>query len=45
LVNGVTGRDYPVVEGIIFIFGLLVVLISFASDSISGWLDPRTRTV
>jgi peptide/nickel transport system permease protein len=44
LVNGVTGRDYPVVEGIIFVFGLLVVLISFASDSISGWLDPRTRT-
>jgi peptide/nickel transport system permease protein len=44
LVNGVTGRDYAVVEGIIFVFGCLVVLISFASDTVSGWLDPRTQT-
>lgn len=44
LVNGVTGRDYAVVEGIIFVFGFLVVLISFVSDTASGWLDPRTRT-
>ena len=42
LVQAVLGRDYTVVQGIVFIFGFIVVVVSFLSDLISGWLDPRT---
>ena len=27
LINAVLGRDYPLVQGIVFVFGLLVVLV------------------
>lgn len=43
IVEGVLLRDYPVVQGIVLVFGLIVVLCSFLADVISGWLDPRTR--
>jgi peptide/nickel transport system permease protein len=43
IVEGVQLRDYPVVQGIVLVFGLLVVFISFFSDVVSGWLDPRTK--
>lgn len=44
LIDAVLNRDYTMVQGIIFVFGLLVVIINFVADLISGWLDPRTRT-
>ena len=43
VVEGVLLRDYPLVQGIILIFALVVVVVSFLSDTVSGWLDPRTR--
>lgn len=43
IVEGVLLRDYPVVQGIVLVFGLLVVLVSLSADIVSGWLDPRTR--
>jgi peptide/nickel transport system permease protein len=43
IVEGVLARDYPIVQGIVLTFGLIVVLISFLSDLASGWLDPRTK--
>jgi peptide/nickel transport system permease protein len=42
LVQAVLGRDYTVVQGIVFVFGFIVVVVSFLSDLISGWIDPRT---
>lgn len=44
IVEGVLLRDYPVVQGIVLVFGMLVVVVSFLSDLVSGWLDPRTLT-
>ncbi|HEY8476857.1 MAG TPA: ABC transporter permease subunit, partial [Chloroflexota bacterium] len=44
LMNAVLGRDYSVVQGIIFVFGIIVVLVSYVADTVSAWLDPRTRT-
>ena len=44
LINAVQGRDYPLVQGIVFVFGLLVVLVSYIADVLSGLVDPRTRT-
>jgi ABC-type dipeptide/oligopeptide/nickel transport system permease component len=43
IVEGVLLRDYPVVQGIVLVFGMIVVIVSFVSDLASGWLDPRTR--
>jgi peptide/nickel transport system permease protein len=42
LVQAVLGRDYTVVQGIVFVFGFIVVIVSFFSDLVSGWIDPRT---
>ena len=44
LVQAVLGRDYTVVQGIVFVLGFIVVIVSFFSDLISGWIDPRTIT-
>lgn len=44
VVEGVLLRDYPVIQGIVLVFGLIVVVVNFLSDTVSGWLDPRTRT-
>jgi peptide/nickel transport system permease protein len=41
MVAAVLQRDYPLVMGIALILGLVVVLISFISDVIAEWLDPR----
>lgn len=43
IVEGVLLRDYPVVQGIVLVFGMIVVVVSFVSDLVSGWLDPRTQ--
>ncbi|MBC7810631.1 MAG: ABC transporter permease [Burkholderiales bacterium] len=43
LIEAVLGRDYTMVQGILLVFGIIVVLVSFVSDVISGWLDPRTK--
>ena len=44
LISAVTRRDYPMVQGIILVFGMIVVVVSYLSDVVSGWVDPRTRT-
>jgi len=44
LIVAVLGRDYPVVQGIVLLFGVIVVFVSFLSELMSGWLDPRTQT-
>jgi peptide/nickel transport system permease protein len=44
LITAVLARDYTVVQGIVLVFGFLVVLVSFVADTISAWIDPRTRT-
>lgn len=41
LVTAVSTRDYPAVQGIVFVFGLVVVVVNALATSISSWLDPR----
>ena len=41
LVGAVIGRDYPLVQGIVLVFGLLVVAVSLVGDLLANWLDPR----
>ena len=44
LLQAVQFRDYPVVQGIVFTMGILVVLVNLAADLISAALDPRARS-
>jgi peptide/nickel transport system permease protein len=44
LIDAVLGRDYPVVQGIVLVFGILVVAVNFVADSVGSILDPRTQT-
>ena len=41
LVGAVIGRDYPLVQGIVLVFGLLVVAVSLIGDVLANLLDPR----
>jgi ABC-type dipeptide/oligopeptide/nickel transport system permease component len=43
LYDGVISRDYPLVQGIIVITGLLIVVINILADVLLAWLDPRIR--
>lgn len=43
LVNAVNARDYPVVQSIVLVFGVLVVVLSLIGDLIARWLDPRVQ--
>jgi len=43
LVNAVNARDYPVVQSIVLVFGVLVVILSLLGDLIARWLDPRVK--
>jgi peptide/nickel transport system permease protein len=43
LLDGITNRDYPVVQGLVLFMSTAVVLINLATDLISARLDPRIR--
>ena len=43
LVDAVRNRDYPLVQGIVFLSGLIVVGATFVADIVNGQLDPRAR--
>jgi peptide/nickel transport system permease protein len=41
LVGAVIGRDYPVVQGCVLLFGVAVVVVNLCGDLFASWLDPR----
>lgn len=43
LVDGVTTRDYPVVQGVVIVIALLFIAINIVVDIVYGILDPRVR--
>ena len=42
-INSATGRDYPLLLGIVLVFGALIVLMNLLVDISYGFLDPRIR--
>ena len=42
-VTSVTSKDYPEIQGIMLIIGILVLAINLCVDLSYGWLDPRVR--
>lgn len=43
LVNGVMSRDYAVVQGTVFIFAVIVLVITLITDICYSLLDPRVK--
>jgi oligopeptide transport system permease protein len=43
LVQGAIDRDYPLVMGMVLVYGVLTLLCNLAADLLYGWLDPRVR--
>ncbi|MEX2535849.1 MAG: ABC transporter permease [Trueperaceae bacterium] len=43
LVSAVFNRDYPVIQGVILFFALLLLIINLVTDLIISFLDPRIR--
>lgn len=43
LVQSVGARDYPVIQGVAFVYAVLVIAINFLTDIIYPLLDPRVR--
>ncbi|MBV8145282.1 MAG: ABC transporter permease subunit [Gammaproteobacteria bacterium] len=43
LVQGAIDRDYPLVMGMVIVYGILTLLLNLLADLACGWLDPATR--
>jgi peptide/nickel transport system permease protein len=43
LLSAINGRNLPVIEGAVFVFGLIVVIANLIADLLYAWLDPRVR--
>jgi oligopeptide transport system permease protein len=43
LVQGAIDRDYPLVMGMVIVYGALTLLLNLFADLACGWLDPGTR--
>jgi ABC-type dipeptide/oligopeptide/nickel transport system permease component len=41
IVNGILGRDYPVVQGVVLIYATIFILVNLATDIAYTRLDPR----
>lgn len=42
VVDAITARDYPVIQGIVLLLGLLATVLNLLVDVVLGLLDPRT---
>jgi peptide/nickel transport system permease protein len=43
LINSIFARDFPVVQGVTLVFGIMVVLVNLLADLAYAVLDPRVR--
>lgn len=43
IVSSVLKRDYPVIQGVIIVVGIIYIMINFVVDMLYGIIDPRIR--
>lgn len=43
VVQAIEQRDYPLVQSVVFVVGVLVVLVNLVVDLCYAWVDPRIR--
>jgi len=42
-IQAIFQRDYPLIQGFILMFAIVVVTVSIILDLLYAWLDPRIR--
>ncbi len=45
MINGVASQDYPIVQGVLLILGLVVIGVNLLVDILYTYIDPRVRYV
>ncbi len=43
MITSIFSRDYPVIQGITLVYGLIVIIVNLAVDLLYAQLDPRVR--
>jgi peptide/nickel transport system permease protein len=43
LVDAISRRDYPMIQGVVLLFAVTFVLVNLAVDLLYGYIDPRIR--
>lgn len=43
LIEGIRNRDFPLVQGVTIMAGIMIVFANFVIDLIYAWVDPRIR--
>lgn len=43
MIDAILSRDFPIIQGLALVFGILVVLTNLATDLVRASLDPRVR--
>ncbi|MBI3325912.1 MAG: ABC transporter permease [Nitrospinae bacterium] len=43
LYDGLSNRDFPMVQGVVLMSGLMIVVLNFIIDVMYGYVDPRIR--
>ncbi len=43
LIQAIQFRDYPVVQGLVLVFAIIILLANLLIDILYAWLDPRIR--
>jgi peptide/nickel transport system permease protein len=43
MISAIKTRDYPVIQGIILVIGIMVMIVNLLVDLSYGWLNPRIR--
>lgn len=43
LYDGMTNRDFPMVQGVVLMGGVMIVVVNFIIDAVYAYVDPRIR--
>jgi peptide/nickel transport system permease protein len=43
LYDGLSNRDFPMVQGVVLMSGVMIVVLNFVIDTLYGYVDPRIR--
>ena len=43
LIQGINGRDYPLVQGVILVFAMMFIFVNLLTDLVYTRVDPRVR--
>jgi len=43
LYDGLTNRDFPVVQGVVLMAGVMIVMLNIVIDILYAYVDPRIR--